>query len=189
MDLVEETSEERHIKGLSRNAWVQIDDDEYIIIIKTDGYLRVVKDENGSAFHVTVTRRLPPRRRIPFAKVRIIVSGAASLDAAIRAADAFAGRHFARALVDLAQPWRQRPASEAQLAHLNKFRDAGSHRAQGQLSKGAATDMINKLVFGARGRFRRIERVRSLREREELMGQRAADIGRDNIRVGKLAVD
>jgi ATP-dependent helicase IRC3 len=189
MDLVEETSGERHIRGLSRNAWVQIGDDEYILTTKTDGHLRVLNDEDGSTFRVTVTRRLPRGGRIPFAKVRTIVSGAASLDAAIRAADAFAGRHFARALVDLAQPWRQRPASEAQLAHLNKFRDAGSRLAQGQLSKGAATDMINKLVFGARGRFRRIERERSLREREELVEQRAAEMGRDNIQVGKLAVD
>jgi hypothetical protein len=49
--------------------------------------------------------------------------------------------------------------------------------------------MINKLVFGARGRFRRIERERSLREREELMERRAAGMGRDSIQVGKLAAD
>jgi ATP-dependent helicase IRC3 len=189
MDLVEETSGERHIRGMSRNAWVQIDDDEYILTTKTDGHLRVLKDEDAPTFRVTVARRLPPGGRIPFAKVRTIATGVATLDAAVRAADAFAARHFARTLIDLAQPWRRRPASEAQLAHLNKFRNDGNQLAAGELSKGAATDMINKLVFGARGRFRRIERERSLREKEEMMEQRAAEMSRDSIQVGKLAME
>jgi ATP-dependent helicase IRC3 len=190
MDLVEETSGERHIRQLSRNAWIQIDDDEYILTTKADGHLRILKDEDASTFRVTVARRLPPGGRIPFAKVRTIVTGAPSLLAAIHAADSFAGRRFTRALVDLEQPWRERPASDAQIKHLGKFLDPADPRlAPGGLSKGDATDMINKLVFGARGRFRRIERERSLREREELMEQRAAGMGRDSIQVGKLAVD
>jgi ATP-dependent helicase IRC3 len=184
MDLVEETSGERHIRGLSRNSWVQIDDDEYILTTKTDGHLRVLKD--GSTFRVTVARRLPRGGNVPFAKVRTIVQGAASLDAAIRAADHFAGRNFTRALVDLGQPWRRRPASDAQIAHLNKFRGESDPLAPGELNMGAATDMINKLVFGARGRFRQIEREKRLREKEERAERKAAEMSRDGIRAGRL---
>jgi ATP-dependent helicase IRC3 len=189
MDLVEETSGERHIRTLTRNAWVQVGEDEYVLSTQTDGHLRVLKEEKGSTFRVTAVRKLPAGSRVPFAKLRTIVEGAGSLDEAVRAADHYASRRFTRRFIDLAEPWRGRPASEAQLAHLNKFREEGELLTQGELSKGVATDMMTKLVFGARGRLKGIERERRLQERAAEMERRAEGMSRDNVQVGKLAMD
>jgi ATP-dependent helicase IRC3 len=192
MDLVEETSGEGHVRTMTRNAWVEVGDDEYVLSTRIDGHIRVSREEDGGYFRVTLTRRLPPGRassKTPFAKMRTIVECVDTLDEAIRAADNYAAKRFAHSLINRSEPWRSRPASEAQLAYLNKFRAEGEELTQDTLDKGTATDMMTKIIFGARGRFKTIEREKRQREREVELEQRVAEMSKDKVQVGRFATD
>jgi ATP-dependent helicase IRC3 len=105
------------------------------------------------------------KSKAPWSRPREIAS-AATLSDAIHAADTFAATKFERIYINNSSDWRKQPASESQLAFLNKMRFDGGPLRPDQVTKGRAGDMITKIKFGARGRFDKIMVKKRQSERE-----------------------
>jgi ATP-dependent helicase IRC3 len=190
-DLISDTSGERHIRALSQNAWVQVDDYKFVLSAKA-GMLTIELNVNPksstsnskdqSNFVVVYKATLPTspttKSKSPYTRPRTVATST-TLSAAIHAADTFAASKFERIFIHNNSDWRQQPASEGQLAFLNKFRGDEDPLTPEQVTKGKAADMLTKWKFGARGRFekmlvrkRRVERevakTEELRRREEV---------------------
>lgn len=171
-DLISDTSGERHIRALSPNAWVQTSDAKFVLSAKNGGVLTVELDPASKQFHVIYKAVLPPaspastsnpKSKAPYTRPRTLLTSP-TLPPAILAADTFAASRFSRIFINTNSPWRRQPASEGQLAFLNRFRgDEEPLRAE-QVTKGKAADMLTKWKFGARGRF---EKMLVRRRREE----------------------
>lgn len=165
VELIDDTSGERHIRAMSIYAWVQVDNDRYILS-SPSGFIDIhpldADDPAGSAenaprYEIAFARALPEWSKVPYAKTRII-GNASNLSDAVRAADTFATAEMERVFILTSSEWRKRPASEGQLKALNKkFGTAEEPLNSQQLSKGKAADMLTKLKHGAKKRFSRIK--------------------------------
>jgi ATP-dependent helicase IRC3 len=192
-ELIEDTSGERHIRALSPNAWVQVGEHRYILSNRNGSYLTLSSSttqdpDNERIYTIDCTAKLPPTltKKSPFARPRTIAT-ATSLPNALHAADSFATSSFEHSFISARQSWRRGPASLAQLKFLNQIRDKGSQLEEGDVSKGAAMDMITKIKFGARGRFGRVlaGKKRVLREQEGLRRE-LERVRREEVRVGPV---
>ncbi|PNS21034.1 hypothetical protein CAC42_3371 [Sphaceloma murrayae] len=198
-DLIEDTSGERFIRAMSKLAWVQVDAGRYILSNSDGAYLRIdgpgssytAMDEDAIKFVVTFVGRVPvwqeTSSKMPFAKARQIATSE-TLEDAVHAADTFAvekfGFHYLRANAG----FRGSPATEAQVAFLNKMRGDGEKLEVGKVSKGKANDMIVKLKFGAKGRLGRIKVEKRKEERNaEKKRVLAMMKERETVRVGPVA--
>jgi ATP-dependent helicase IRC3 len=178
-DLIEDTSGERHIRAISQNAWVQVDDAKFVLAAR-GGVLTLQKIEPDK-FTILHKYTLSPteKSKAPWSRPREVAS-ATTLSDAIHAADTFAATKFERIYINNSSNWRKQPASEGQLAFLNKIRFGEEPLRPDQVTKGRAGDMITKIKFGARGRFdktmvkkrqsereiAKIDRVENMRRRE-----------------------
>lgn len=178
MELVDDSSSESHIRALSLNAWVQADEDRYILSAPSGTIsIRALgtdepkhSAEPSPAFDISYVRALPESAKVPFAKARSIGT-ALSLADAIRAADTFAAGVMERIFILRRAEWRKRPASEGQLKLLNKaFSNDGEPLTAADVTKGKAADMLTKLKYGAKKRFSRamIEKRKSERTQAKL---------------------
>jgi ATP-dependent helicase IRC3 len=178
-DLIDDTSGERRIRAISPNAWVHVDDDRYILSSKTGDYLTISKT-SPEEFEVKRTARLPEGlpARSPWARPRVVATNKLFSDA-VHAADTLAAKLYERVFIVKTADWRKRPASDGQLEFLNRFRDLEDLLTEQDITRGKAGDMITKIKHGARGRFsryegakrkqsRKLERVETLRRREEV---------------------
>lgn len=190
-DLIEDTSGERHIRAISRNAWVQLDEYKYILAA-SGGVLTLERQlatdtQNKDHFAVIWKHKLPQSglSRTPWSRPRTVAT-ASTLTDALRAADTFAASQFARFLIVSNSPWRKKPPSESQLTFLNRFREVNMEPLlnENDLTKGQAGDMITKLKFGVRGRFERLQTERRKLEREANKVQEMRD--RETVRVGPV---
>lgn len=185
-DLIQDTSGEQHIRSLSKNAWVKINDSRYILNAP-QGRL-VISKESSNLFSVSQIMALPvsANSRSPFGRPKEVASSL-SLTEAVHAADTLAGRIFGPVFVALWQPWRKKPASLGQIAFLKKTLGFDSTLLPEHITKGQAADMITKLKHGARGQFkdillmkRRLDRMRAKEEKFEELKQR------EEVKVGPL---
>lgn len=180
--LIENTSGERHIRSISRLAWVQVDDDRYILSDRSGSYLTLQTRKQD--FVVILTRRVPfPTKEggSPFMRPTT-VARTATFEHAINAADTFAKSQFVVPMVMASASWRRMPASSEQIAFLNRFRDRERQLRPGQINKGSAADWITKLKHGARGRLKRIQadkiKIEKEREKEEMETVRTGPVVR-----------
>jgi ATP-dependent helicase IRC3 len=164
-DLIEDTSGERHIRSLSQNAWVQVDDAKFVLAAR-GGVLTLQKIEPDK-FTILHKYTLSPteKSKAPWSRPREVAS-ATTLSDAIHAADTFAATKFERIYINNSSNWRKQSASEGQLAFLNKIRFGEEPLRPDQVTKGRAGDMITKIKFGARGRFDKIMVKKRQSERE-----------------------
>lgn len=167
--LIESTSGERHIRGISRLAWVQVNDDRYVLSDRSGSYLTLQIRQHD--FVVIFTRKIPfPTKEggSPFMRP-VVIAETTTFEHATNAADTFAKSKFVVPMVMASAPWRRMPASSDQIAFLNRFRDEDKQLRPGQINKGSAADWITKLKHGARGRFKRIqaEKIKVEKEREK----------------------
>jgi ATP-dependent helicase IRC3 len=180
-DLIDDTSGERHIRALSHNAWVQTDDSKFVLTAKS-GVLTVELDRDDQKFLIVYKATLPPspsnKSKAPFTRPRTIATST-TLSDAVHSADTFAASHFERIFINGASEWRLQPASEGQLAFLNRFRGDEEPLTAEQVTKGKAADMLTKWKHGAKGRFdkmlvkkrkeeREVAKVEEMRKREEV---------------------
>jgi len=182
-DLLEDTSGERHIRALSSHAWVAVAPDKYILPDNARGSFltleRAPDDQPAWAVRHTVKLSAAAEPALPSSASSSsyaplmrprVVARAETFEAAVRAADTYAAKQFVAALISLSPRagagWRARPASAAQLAFLNKFRADDEQLQDSDVTKGLAGDMITKMKFGARGRWKELKTKKGRAERE-----------------------
>ena len=190
-DLIEDTTEERHIRSMSPHAWVCIAQDRYILTNSNGSYVKLernFKEEAGDdQFLVTEIAALSPAiSKSPFSKPRKIAK-ALTFDDAIHAADTYAAKKYPFQFISRNQRWRSKPATEGQLLFLNKLRLKDDQLGPESLTKGRAGDMITKLKHGARGRFASLEADRRRQGKARLKVEQERGLrDREKVRVGPL---
>ena len=199
-DLIQDTSGERHIRALSKLAWVQIDDGQYRLSDRDGSFIAIDKEDeeagessaktkSSALYAVRYVGRLPRGRDNDskshrFKRSRTMSKGMTFTDV-VHAADTLADKWFVRALVLRDASWRKVSATEGQLAFLNKMKDDGDQLAPSDLTKGAAMDMITRIRFGARGRFKKLKAVAAREERQHARAREMTE--HEEVRIGPLA--
>lgn len=154
-DLIEDTKGESHIRSISPYAWVQIDEDRYVLSSGSGDFIQLRKVEEQ--FEVWFNKKLPSdsRGKSPYMRPRLIAQ-ASTFENGVHAADSFAKATFVYELISNSARWRYGPASENQITYLNKFRGEAEQLEIGSVTKGKAGDRITKIKHGAKGRFKKI---------------------------------
>lgn len=184
-DLLEDMQSERHIRSLSPNSWVRVGDEKYLLS-EAAGWLTLEKE--GDVYTVShVMKFTNPTTETPqFTRPRIIASGP-DLETAVRAADTFASNKFEERYIASWKPWRQNPATPSQIQMLNKARIRNGRLRTGDLTRGQAADMITKLKFGGKRRFREVEAKQRQVQRKEAAANELAELRRrTDVKVGPL---
>jgi ATP-dependent helicase IRC3 len=190
-DLIEDTSGEQHVRRLSPYDWVCVDEEKYILANSNGSYIKLEKglsEQSGKEEYV-VTEVVALNKaisKVPFMRPRVIARAITFADA-IHAADTFASKRYPFQFISRKQAWRNRPATEGQLAFLNKLRSKDDQLLAEDLTKGKANNMITKLKHGAKGRFANMEAVRRREGRARLkIEQDKALKAREKVSVGPL---
>jgi ATP-dependent helicase IRC3 len=184
-DFLNDHAEDRHIRRLSRNAWVTVGQERFILMNRVGEYVTIETDRSvpeKAVFRVRCIEKAPifsVRNRWRPLKRAEMVATAETFEAAVHAADTYVASkdNFERFMTIVTAPWRKAPCTEEQLAFLNRTVGKTNPLRQNDLTKGQAADMITKVKFGARGRFEKImasvkraqnegKRVEELRKRE-----------------------
>ena len=160
-DLIDDTSGEHHIRSMSQLSWVQTSKDRYVLSAQSGDYLTIERHpQKAEFFRVVYTEKLgmkldeeEKKSRAPYKRPREIAQGASFSDV-VRSADTFAGRKYPRHFIIHTMPWRRQPATDGQLFFLNNFRAMDDKLTGDTITKGKAGDMITKIKFGARGRYK-----------------------------------
>lgn len=185
-DLIEDTSGERYIRMISQFAWVQVDDGRYILSNRTGSFLRIAAE--GTEHTVSFVDRLPAGSggKAPFARPRQIAI-AETFEDAVHAADTFAAERFPFSYISKRAVWRKTPATDAQLAALNKSRDADHQLTPQNTTKGKAGDMLTKIKYGAKGRLEKmIQQRRKAEQQTDRLRQWKDRLARQQVRVGPV---
>ena len=189
--LIENTSGEQHIRGLSSFAWVQADHNRYILSSSSGSYLTIKIEERK--FLVTYTQKLlkspelkPGKQTAPYTRPFTIAS-TSTFEDAVNAADTYAKKKFVVPMILTSARWRRYPATSEQIAFLNKFRDEGKKLEAGGVTKGRAADWITKIKFGARGRLKKMQSETAKAQREQMKHERLEEMQRRaQVRVGPV---
>lgn len=201
LDLIADTSGERHIRAISEYAWVQVGPERFVLSAPSGSYIRIerISDENqGSSltFQSGQTGKASPTYRAveirslpiglsksPYAAPREILTAATFSDA-VHGADSYAGNAFPHTFIHRYQPWRQLPPTQGQLDFINKLRGNATPVGLRDLTKGKAADMITKLKHGARGQFAKIEAEQKRHQKQNSIAELRNS--RERVRVGPL---
>ncbi|KAI9793810.1 MAG: hypothetical protein M1833_000533 [Piccolia ochrophora] len=191
LDLIDDTSGERHIRATSPNAWVEVAPSKYVLSTNTGDYLTIDKLEE-TRYHVRETLKLPADAAVkagksPYMRPREVASTETFLDA-VHAADTYASEKFPRNFITKDQSWRRQPATEGQLTFLNRLRASDEQLKPDQITKGKAGDMITKIKHGARGRFGKMEAQKRKQQRQTSKAEHTASLRkREEVKVGPIA--
>ncbi len=194
-DLINDTSSERHIRGISQLAWVMVRQNRYILPNLTGDYITIEASESGMGYAVVFIKKLPrtfpidgtTKSKSPYMRGREIAK-ADQLADAVHAADTFAVEKFLWRDVHNGQAWRKKPATEGQLAFLNKLRPTTDQLTKGTVTKGKATDMISKMKFGAKGWLNDIETAKKRAERASGKLRQVSDLRqREEVKIGHIS--
>ncbi|KAI9054999.1 hypothetical protein LZ554_002142 [Drepanopeziza brunnea f. sp. 'monogermtubi'] len=190
-DLIEDTSGELHIHRMSPNAWVKIGEERFILSNSSGSYLKIDTATNqetgGKEYVLTETVALPRAiSKKPYTRPRQISKGVTLADV-IHAADTFAQKKYPFLFINRNQAWRKNPATDGQLAFLNKLRSKEDQLTATMVTKGKAGEMITKLKHGARGRFASFEAEKRKEGRVRLkVEQERAMKDRERVSVGPV---
>ena len=195
MDLVRDTSGERHIRALSPNAWVCASHDRYILADREEGNRLTItlvpgEKEQKHSFQVKLnaTYESSSSQRIHL-RPRIIVT-TETFESAVHAADTYASKHFLRLFIILKAQWRNQEATQGQVDFVNRFRRRPGEEllTRADLTKGQAADMIVKLKYGARGYMNQIQQRKRLQERSARKQHQEQQLARrQKVRVGPVS--
>ena len=169
---------------------MQIDEDRYILSSSNGDFLTIKRNE--SQVEVIFNQRLPvfssgSKSKAPYMRPRTIAT-ADTFEGAVSAADTAAKEKFPFEIVHKNAGWRRRPATQAQVDMLNKFRGEDEKLTVETVTKGRAGDQITKLKHGARGRFGRIAALK----KKVLKGQESKERWREvqkrsEVKVGPVS--
>ena len=181
-DLIGDTSGEKHIRSISKLAWVRVRQDRYVLSSQNGDYITIEASKSSKGYSVIFMKKIlefdtpsGTKTRSPYMRPREIAQTAVLSDA-VHSADTFASKRFPWPYIHHGQAWRKSAASESQLAFINKMRPVKDQLTADMVSKGKAADMISKIKFGAKGWFgemegekkRRLKEADTLREREQV---------------------
>ncbi|KAJ5906413.1 ATP-dependent helicase IRC3 [Penicillium subrubescens] len=184
-DLLDDTRSEKHIRSLSPNSWVRVDDQKYLLS-ESSGWLTLEKEEDMYNVYHVMKFTNPMTETPQFTRPRRIASGT-DLETAVRAADTYASSKFDERYIASWKPWRQNPATSGQIQLLNKARIREGKLRPGDLTRGQAADMITKLKFGGKKRFKSIEvQKRKAERKEKAMNEFDELRRRTNVKVGPV---
>ncbi|RAH71721.1 DEAD/DEAH box helicase [Aspergillus aculeatinus CBS 121060] len=182
-DLINDMKSDRHIRSLSRYAWVRVAEHRYVLS-GTAGWLTIEKEserqpEEWTVHHVLQYGLSQEVRK--YARPRLIAS-VADFEAAVRAADTFAGAEFEERYISAHQPWRRQPATPPQLERLNKAKIRDGTITAKDITRGQAADIITKLRHGGKKRFAKKIKERQVaadkaREFEDLKRRTEVKVG------------
>ncbi|CAK7197889.1 Putative ATP-dependent helicase IRC3 [Sporothrix eucalyptigena] len=152
LDLISDTSGEKHIRALSQHSWVQVGKDRYVLTGPTGTYLRIEKMgiERDEALEGVIVphdikyemavrnghEKQQPKCPFVVVEVRALPAGLSkspyaapreicrslTLVEAVRGADTYASKIFPRTFIHRYQKWRKGPPSHGQLAFVNRIR-------------------------------------------------------------------
>ncbi|KFY05141.1 hypothetical protein O988_00230 [Pseudogymnoascus sp. VKM F-3808] len=185
-DLIEDSSGERHIRAISRYAWVEVSDRKYILTTPSGKYLKIEynTEEKDAEPAFVVSEIVPytgPLKKQPYKPPREVARHSGFEDA-VHAADTFASLRYPKPFIVKTQRWREKPATEGQLMFLNRFRLQNDPLTPDSINKGKAGDMITKVKHGARGRFAKVEATKRKLGRQALkLEQEEALRKRENV--------
>lgn len=193
-DLIDDTAGEKHIRGISPLSWVMVRQNRYVLSNQSGDYITIESSDSDAGYSVVYMQKIPElglgsrsKGKSPYMRPREIAT-AATLSDAVHAADTFALRRFPWNFVHNAQSWRRAPATNGQLAFLNKLRPMKDQLTADMLTKGKATDMISKIKFGAKGWFNKLEASKKRNERVVEKVRQVDDLRqRELVRVGPVA--
>ncbi|KAF2212959.1 hypothetical protein CERZMDRAFT_40108 [Cercospora zeae-maydis SCOH1-5] len=188
-DLIDDTAGERHVRQLSRNAWVQISDEKYILSNQDGSFVRIQRDADAEHFGVTFTRNVAGAEG-SHSKVLArpkTIAKASTFEDAVHAADTFVSKTFPFEFVAHSARWRRAPASNGQIDLLNKYRSKDDQLEYGSITKGRAGDRITKLKNGAKGSFNRhMARKRSAAKVQQKKAAWKEKLEKSQVRVGRV---
>jgi ATP-dependent helicase IRC3 len=189
-DLLEDARGDSYIRQISQFAWVQVDTDRYILSSGSGTHLKIHQNgtEANQQWIVTCIAKLPAGfgGTSPYARPRELAK-VNTFTEAVHAADTYAGKHYPYRNIAARAPWRGSPASETQLARLNKSRAAEDFLTPDRIRKGQAADMITKMIHGAKGRFDKLSQTRRKLDQEKDKRQQAqAKLSRHQVQVGPV---
>lgn len=193
LDLIADTSGEKHIRSISRNAWVQVGPNKYVLSGPHGTYLRLEKGDTAEddeiKFVAWEIRALPTGvSKSPYAAPRKLLEASTFADA-VHGADKYASEKYPHLLISRNKSWRSGPPTDGQLKFLNKLRGEKDRLESTDITKGKAADMIIKLRHGARGRFAKLEADRRRKERRILAQEQEENMKlREKVSVGPLLV-
>lgn len=201
LDLIADTSGERHIRAISEYAWVQVAPERFILSAPSGSFIRIeriAEDKLSSSqvlqsgqlenemptYRAVEVRALPPGvSRSPYASPTQLLT-ATTFANAVHGADTWASHNFPHSFIHRYQPWRQLLPTQGQLDFINKLRGNAKPVGLKDLTKGKAADMITKLKHGARGQFSRIEAQQRRQLKQNSLSQFRSD--REKVQVGPL---
>ncbi|CAK7227088.1 Putative ATP-dependent helicase IRC3 [Sporothrix curviconia] len=158
LDLISDTSGERHIRAISQHAWVQVGKDRHVLSGPTGTYLRIerlgvgdgqdldgLSDPDDIEYAIAMrnrNRKKQPDCRFIVVEVRALppglskspfaapreVSRSISFAEAVQGADTYASKIFPRAFIHRYQNWRKGPPTQGQLDFINKVRDKSQEK-------------------------------------------------------------
>ena len=164
-DLLEDRKSESHIRSLSPNAWVRVGEERYILS-ETSGWLTLEKEDGIFNVHHVMKFKDPSTEALTFTRPRLIASGT-DFETAVRAADTYASSKFAAHYIASWKPWRQMPATPAQIKNLNLSNIRKNKLQCKDLTRGQATDIITKLKFGGKKRFKEMLAQRQMMQKRQ----------------------
>ncbi|KAH8681430.1 P-loop containing nucleoside triphosphate hydrolase protein [Xylariales sp. PMI_506] len=191
LDLISDTSGEKHIRSISQYAWVQIGPDRYILPTTAGAYVRLEKgpEANGlePLYEAWEIRALPPGvSKSPYAAPRKLLTAVTFIDA-VHGSDKYVSEKYPNNLLYTRHRRRSDPATPNQIKILNKMRLQGDELSPTDITMGQASDMITKWKHGARGRFALIVADKRKKERQILKAEQDKMRSRaEQISVGPL---
>lgn len=186
-DLLNDARSERHIRSISQHCWVRVDDNKYLLS-DSGGWLTIGREEKEFIVRHVMRFHDPVTEKPQFTRPRVIATGA-DLETAVRAADTYASEKFNERNISTRMPWRRAPASPAQITMLNKAKIRNSRLESGDLTRGQAADIITKLKFGGKGRYKATESRQKKQKRKEDAIQEFEELQkRTNVKVGPLEI-
>ncbi|OKL61731.1 hypothetical protein UA08_03068 [Talaromyces atroroseus] len=186
-DLLRDEVVDRHIRSISRYAWVRVDVDRYVLADKS-GWMTIRKSDRKADGPWVVEHVLKLQSDIKGGSVHTrprVVTRAPELEQAVHGADTFARTHFKIVTIKTSEKWRQAPATENQINFLNSRKIRENTITSRDLTRGQAADMLTKLRFGTKSRFQ-IEQKKRKKE-AKIRKEFEKQMSQGNIKVGSLS--
>jgi ATP-dependent helicase IRC3 len=163
-DLLGDMQSERHIRSISPHAWVRTGDDRYMLS-DSSGWITIDKEDDLFTAQHVMKFNDPLTKVVQYTRPRKVASGS-DLETIVRSADTFANSKFDQHFISTRKPWRRAPATPGQIKMLNAARIRDHAVKEEDLTRGQAADMITKLKYGGKKRFKDLETVKRKKMRQ-----------------------